>query len=479
MNNENINNYFTIPSIFYSNPSTTSNIDEKENFTVILTISAVAVTCLILMRKIYYEGNFYQQRKFTTEIETELAKKGFFKADFLGKSWIFINPKQPNLLIKCPNPHFPDFDLLNRRLNLAIIGRAFLEKYQFQSLTIPNVRVEGIYLVEERLPIKNDGYQSQMELYYKHRELFTNAIEEFTTFLCFWSYSDLLNKLSSWAYLSEIEVPRYDNTPLFLQNGKGEMGLVDMEHFSLGINYEKRLEDPEIIFHACRTALIFFPFHFDSIFKMGYSHNSEIINRKQDLEEIQKKSLAYFEKIVGNHNRFLVEKGISLVNCSKIVEPDNQTKLEIIAELQNDLLEFNFSKTYSNDEKWISDLKHAFEAIDIRSQTNLLKQKIFPLLIEQTLAFNKTWFKKALEENSQKEKNFPTELLELRTVYLRMYELKPLINKKLSQFEFFKKNSHDHFTEWCIDSIYRLLIEKKIISSRFESFYGGKDLVLF
>src|ERR1700733_3085672 len=71
------------------------------------------------------------------------------------------------------------------RFSKMTVARTLCVEKNFQHLDVPKARLHGHFIIEERLPDVNASTIKGMEFYFKNLEDYTDAVIEFTSFLCF------------------------------------------------------------------------------------------------------------------------------------------------------------------------------------------------------------------------------------------------------------------------------------------------------
>lgn len=98
---------------------------------------------------------------------------------------------------------------------------------------------------------------------------------------------------------------RYDNVPMYLENGIGKLGLIDLEVF-----YPEHLS--EDCFRSCQEAIRLFPHHLETIIHAAKKFDSNIEKSRKELEEERDCVLEYFNKVYQVHLDFIKEKKLTL-----------------------------------------------------------------------------------------------------------------------------------------------------------------------
>lgn len=404
-----------------------------------------------------------------TPLERKLAKKKFFKKDFPGESAIYLSAEKPNILIKC------GCWVPSDRLRHMNGWREYCHQREFQHLIIPNAYQEEEYLVEEYLPIRDCTTQGQIGLYSENRELFSGAAEEFTILLCENEVSDLLGGKHFLGHFSQLPIVRYDNVPLFIQDGVGKIGLIDLENFN-------RVRYNESYVEECLTAIQLFPYHFDLIIKTAAKYDPCIKDHMPLFEERRAEALNFLDTVYFSYKRFLEKNGVTLDNPLKSIKISNSIKEKIVEQLILKLEEPR-KKVYYDDVEAIAK-KFFFDSAD---HLELLRTVLFPSIINKVDQFNQ----KRLSFVNEKA-NTMAKVMVLRGVMLDRYcnmsqvshwldsPLNQIVMKEIAKHKIIEDEKRIKlFSEWTCDLIYEQLAEKKVIAGFRNRCYGGCDAILF
>lgn len=160
---------------------------------------------------------------------------------------------------------------------------------RYQHLVVPRAVSSKGWCIEDRLPLNTDSlYQKQ--LYLDHPEKFTEAIVELTDFFFHATIGDLIvNK-------NGVETIRHDNLPLYLEQGKGKIGLIDLEHMTIRRKVPYKFSLPKL-----ETLMKIFPLHSNEILKTVQKNWPEKFHR-QGTEYL--KSLEKYVHYFPNHPQF-------------------------------------------------------------------------------------------------------------------------------------------------------------------------------
>lgn len=206
-------------------------------------------------------------------------------------------------------------------------ARSICRIYHYEHLVIPRVAIRERNLLESRLLITSTHTKRQIGLYVENRDLFTKAVKEFAEFLCRSDFDDLLSGKGS--YIENFGTPRFDNLPLYIEDGVGKIGLIDLEGFS-------PLQNPvskEVYEQAILTTLAFFPLHFDEIFETVARLHPPIRDIRDHLknnwQEFVTDKKHWINAVYRTHADFLQRNKVTIANPSKIV-PCTESGIERI-----------------------------------------------------------------------------------------------------------------------------------------------------
>ncbi|MDD6310055.1 MAG: hypothetical protein PUA53_03445 [Chlamydia suis] len=227
-----------------------------------------------------------------------------------GRSLVYTSKQYPSLIAK----HVGISDARSRWHNIFSM-RKVLAQLDIKRLHVPRARVFKEVLFEERLPVSI--YVDSMCLYKENPEAFDEAIKELLFLFKKVHCRDLVAETDAptdnfplalkvqerWLF------PRYDNLPLFIQEGEGRIALVDLETFSW---------DP----HPCpvEELAVMFPMHKNLL--ITEAEKLHIPFSKKEVENSIKKGQAFFNHVLG-HQEFCKKKNVSLSrNCAPYITPE-------------------------------------------------------------------------------------------------------------------------------------------------------------
>ncbi len=236
-----------------------------------------------------------------------------------GKTRVYL-PKELPIALKMSG--FPGNQMRFDKMRQA---RDICKKSGYKHLVIPKARVYGNFIVESRLPIATHRTKEHIGFYIENREQFTNAVEEFTGFLCQSSFYDITggDHRDPYVTLSKTPLGRYDNIPLYIEENQGKIGLIDLERFFPGCSKQQEAW----CFFRCCDAVHLFPYHFEEIMNVAKKFDSNIEAFRENLEQERDETLKRFKIAYENHLDFVRGKGITLENPTAF-ERLNSLRLE-------------------------------------------------------------------------------------------------------------------------------------------------------
>lgn len=198
-----------------------------------------------------------------------------------------------------------------------------------QNLVIPEARVHGDFIIETRVPVLQGGDKECMGLYFEHRDQFTPVVKEFTTFMLNCTLYDITgSSYAPYAFLGDKKAHRkygrYDNISIYLKDGVGKIGLIDLETF-------KPVQGKsDSTYGAVYSVVCFFPYHFDEIMAIARTQDPSINDKIKKLEEVRDVSMRRHEVVYGDHRRYFDRKVITLDDPQKDIEVsvENQEKIK-------------------------------------------------------------------------------------------------------------------------------------------------------
>lgn len=266
-----------------------------------------------------------------------------------GKTAVYL-PKQLPIVLKHSQ------DQCKSRIEQMEDARKICTQNRFDHLVIPEARICGEFIVESRLPLSGHGFQETIAFYAENRDLFTPAVREFTQFFCQAHLEDLVGTSAS-VFERFGPIPRYDNIPLYLENGVGRIGLVDLEHFNP--------HPPSFCsIYSWSNLFYLFPYHIEEILEEVSHFDPRIGNGEADkfIEKSRKAIVEFRQSIYERHLEFIKGHGISLEDPCRFAEISSERREEI----KNRVLEKCNQRTDFNKQivsQMLAHFEHSFSAI--------------------------------------------------------------------------------------------------------------------
>ena len=344
-------------------------------------------------------------------------------------------------------------------------AREICDESNYSQLVIPTARIHGNFIIESRLPIMKDpDMKVQIGFYLDHVEQLTEAVEEFTGFLCQAGLYDITGgTLHAYSTLSKVPIGRYDNVAMYLEKGIGKLGLIDLESF-----YPKSKSEQREGFFACREAIRLFPHHLDVIIHAAKRFDSNIENHRKALEEERDCVLEYFKKAYQDHLDFVKQKNIDLTDPVKFADISQSRKEKI-----REAIEVVIQK--ENKDIWFKNCLG--ESPDVTMK--LFSEVAFPEILDAILKFIRDLLEAHLEYNGGRALiSSYSKLISARTLEFSYHshiygDLKKLIASKLDMLVFTFKHKKNGFTSEIIDAILKELENGKEIAYYNPSFGIG------
>jgi len=184
------------------------------------------------------------------------------------------------------------------------VAAQICHKNGYHHLTVAKASYYQNHVVQSRLPISNHDTQLQITLYINHKELFTNAIKEFTGFL----FQALLSDLISHGKVADVyddHWPRFDNVAIYLdvqESGfTGKIALADLDTLSPKptdcIRYGYCTPTSNHYPHLVEEVVRFFPYHMDEIIQEATKFYPPIANNRDHLKHISDQALQLYNKV--------------------------------------------------------------------------------------------------------------------------------------------------------------------------------------
>lgn len=250
-----------------------------------------------------------------------------------GRSKVYFLPDLP--LVLKPNTQ-------NRYYKMKD-ARVLCEKNGYKHLVVPRAELDLTLLFESRLPIDHRGPKQQMGLYIENRDLFAEAVKEFTGFLCQSFLHDITGGNNDpYGTLAKTPHGRYDNISLYIQKGKGKIGLIDLEEF--GIERHHALHKTHYL-KQCTSAIHLFPAHLDEIIEAGKKFDPDIESYRSHLAQEAQEALTRFKLGYQDHAAFVKTNGITRNEPKKLVKVTKEKEEAILKSVREFLAsDDNFEK---------------------------------------------------------------------------------------------------------------------------------------
>ncbi len=338
-------------------------------------------------------------------------------------------------------------------------ARKICRENHYTHLIIPDARISDPFIVERRLPIIYQNTKEQIGCYIEHKELFTEAIEQFTKFLCQTELEDITWGMEPYQELSNSPIGRYDNVALYIIQGKGKLGLIDLEGFRpIRPDFKTSEQEVKWYFEQCRKAICLFPYHFDVIITAFKEFYPNIECYLQGLEKAKSDTIDFFQIVYENHVEFIKNKNITLENPSEpvVINVDKREELKriigsLVLQKGND-----YEFLGKEPDKVISLFQEAFPEI-LGLVTELLSKEIQEKVNQQTV------------ESLIK-------LVSCRTV---RFNSRDLLDKVVHLLKTEYGNSYEKrdFARFIIDHIFKQLVQGQEIA-HYEPYFGS-DICVF
>lgn len=202
--------------------------------------------------------------------------------------------------------------------------RCILKSQGSSHLTIPKAALCRDFLVEKRLPISPNDYIN-MGRYIDHPEAFDAAIRELTGLFSQVGIRDIVDKDQCFFPIKNIvgDIVRYDNLPLYIEDGVGKIGLIDLE----GVFDRPLSEFPDRTDEIMILARIF-PYHIEIIL-------NEAKKRAMRFDESAVRSRAeqgckFLKEGYIDHLQWLRQRGVTPQNAKQAffeVHPSRMDKI--------------------------------------------------------------------------------------------------------------------------------------------------------
>lgn len=378
-----------------------------------------------------------------------------------GRTRVYFHDELPIVLKESGSPEN------KKRFEKMKQGREICDAHNYSHLAIPTARIHGDFIIESRLPIMKDlDTKMQIGFYLNHVEEFTEAVEEFIGFRCCVRLDDITGGTTdAYSTLSKVPIGRYDNVAMYLEDGRGKLGLIDLESF-----YPIAKEDQQQhAFFACLDAVRLFPHHLDTIMHEAKKFNPNIEERRKELESERDLVLEYFKKAYQDHLDFVKQKGVDLSDPVKFpdISPTRKEKLIeaieiLIGNENNDVLSVRLKDYLGENPK---------EALS-------LFKKAFPEILDATLKFISDLLESNIEDRGGTPISNDSELLSARTLEFNdesdiYINLKKTIASNLNMLTFKNNRQKTRFISKIIDGVLKELEKGREIAYYNPSFGVG------
>lgn len=210
--------------------------------------------------------------------------------------------------------YFPEgIPVALKALGVERSKRRFLSMYEarnicarngYTCLSIPRACPYGEYNIEEKLPVIDVNQREQIGLYEENKLLFSQAVREFTGFLCQTTLPDILTYSHPYQNGNKFPLGRYDNIPLLVEKGIGKIVLIDLG----GLKIREGKISVKDALDTIKTAIYIFPYHAQEIISVGLDFCPALANHTQELHVLSQKVITPFEMIYRNHYEFIMLK---------------------------------------------------------------------------------------------------------------------------------------------------------------------------
>lgn len=156
------------------------------------------------------------------------GKEDHLARAFGGKTPVWLPVDHPGIIIKASGY----FDRTNEKRAVQMHSfKEVLRGLGIQNIVVPQCHVSGKYQIESRLPINTHDFHN-IRLYIENQKAFDDVIKELVKVASRYWFTDLITTSNNQlAHLDggDGRLVRYDNFPLYIENGVGKVGLVDLE----------------------------------------------------------------------------------------------------------------------------------------------------------------------------------------------------------------------------------------------------------
>jgi len=238
-----------------------------------------------------------------------------------GKTQVFLPPQLPLVLKRSGKL------ASKKRARQTRVVLDLCEGNCLHHLVIPRQRVYKEFVLETRLPIAKNCLQGQMEIYLENRDLFGAAAKEFTQLLFLSEMSDVLDEGHHPLTIFG-PIGRHDNFPLFVEEGLGKVGLVDLEHF---IPISKISFSSDEVMCRCKNAIAIFPCHFEEILEAARGFSAFVDEKAfyEELTSFRDRAQNVLVQAYERHLYFFKKNGISFEDPLQPVEVTSTRKKSV------------------------------------------------------------------------------------------------------------------------------------------------------
>jgi len=193
--------------------------------------------------------------------------------------------------------------ICTNRVRKLKFGQKICDELGLTHLVIPKARVSGKLLIAERLPVNCD-IKYQMGLYIENRDLFNGAARDYFLFLFHTHLDGTTFRSEKYDWHSFLTC--YDNFCLFVQDGVGKVGLLDLEHLQEQVGDERMLS----VSDCCSLALHLFPCHIEEVLEAAREVDSVSTIHQYQYEHCTRSVISQMTDRYTLHREFVLEKGL-------------------------------------------------------------------------------------------------------------------------------------------------------------------------
>lgn len=191
------------------------------------------------------------------------------------------------------------------RLQQLASAHAICHTHNLKGLHVPQATQLGHFIVEERVDFPR-SHPAYWDLYCNHLQAFDQAATDFATFMCETELGDVIGGIGEDANLFGGASPKFDNFPIYIKDGIGQLALVDLDQFEPRPVFPTEQKKIGHYHTACRAALHFFPHHFDRIIDVLKKYHPSVEKKEVErLRSIKDHVLKGFSKIYTSHDTVL------------------------------------------------------------------------------------------------------------------------------------------------------------------------------